>query len=90
MIEHQISCFAEEDTLAAFLKHIGDSGWRVVFEALRDGFNKENPRKPFPLWRNYVGIGADFKDLIGGLTNFDPAKRITAHKALEHKWFKDV
>lgn len=62
----------------------------MVFEVLRDGFNKENPRKPFSLWKNYVAIDADFKDLISGLTNFDPAKRITAHEALEHKWFKDV
>jgi serine/threonine protein kinase len=90
VIERQISYFAEEDTLAAFLEHIGDSRWRVVFETLRDGFNKKNPRKPFSLWKNYVGVDADFKDLISGSTNCDPAKRITARQALEHKWFEDV
>jgi serine/threonine protein kinase len=90
VIERQISYFAEEDTLAAFLKHLGDNRWRIVFETLRDGFNKDNPRKPFALWKNYAGIDANFKDLISGLTNFDPTKRITAHQALEHKWFKDV
>ncbi|PSS07171.1 hypothetical protein M430DRAFT_23320 [Amorphotheca resinae ATCC 22711] len=90
VIERQISYFAEEDTLAAFLRYLGDNRWRVVFEALRDGFNKENPRKPFSSWKNYAGIDADFKDLISGLTNFDPARRITAHEALEHRWFKDL
>jgi hypothetical protein len=30
--------------------------------------------KLFSLWNN---VDADFKDLIGGLTNFDPAKRLT-------------
>jgi hypothetical protein len=24
------------------------------------------------------------------LTNFDPAKRLTARQALEHEWFEDV
>ena len=82
-----MSYFADPDGLDALLKHLGDSPWCEIFRVTRDGFSKSNPRKPFSLWRN---VDADFKDLISGLTNFDPAKRLTAHEALAHRWFEDV
>jgi serine/threonine protein kinase len=86
-LERQISYFADEDGLNGLLKHLGDSPWCGVLNVIRDGFNETNPRKPFSLWKN---IDADFKHLIGGLMNFDPAKRLTAHEALVHRWFRDV
>ena len=87
VLERQISYFADENGLDALLKYLGDSPWRGIFEVIRNGFNKVNPRKPFCLWRN---VEADFKDFIGGLTDFNPAKRLTAHEALAHRWLKDV
>jgi serine/threonine protein kinase len=87
VLEHQISYFADQEGLAGFLEHLGDSPWVNIFQVIRDGFGKENPRRPFTLWGD---VEADFKDLIAGLTNFDPKKRITAHDALAHKWFADV
>jgi serine/threonine protein kinase len=73
--------------LDGFLKYLGESPWCEVLTVIRDGFTETNPRKPFSLWKN---IDADFKDLIGGLMKFDPAKRLTAHDALAHRWFRDV
>lgn len=88
VIERQISYFADADGITAFLKHLGDDNpWVQVFEIIRDGFNQENPRKPFYLWK---GTDEDFKSLICGMTNFDPTKRITAREALTHKWFEGV
>lgn len=87
VLERQISYFADMDGMNAFLKHLGDSPWCQIFEVLRDGFNESNPRKPFSLWK---GVKPDFKDLICGLMNIDPARRLTAHEALAHKWFRDV
>ncbi|GIK05575.1 hypothetical protein Aspvir_009688 [Aspergillus viridinutans] len=87
VLERQISYFADEDGLTGLLRHLGDSPWVRVFEVIRDGFTKENPRKPFALWK---GIDDDFKSLICAMTNFDPERRITAHEALAHKWFKGV
>lgn len=87
VLERQISYFADEDGLNVLLNHLGDSPWCEVLKVIRDGFNETNPRKPFSLWKN---LDADFKDLIGGLTNFDPAKRLTAHEALAHSWFGDL
>jgi serine/threonine protein kinase len=87
VLERQISYFADKDGLNALIAHLGDSPWCEVFKVLGEGFNKANPRKPFYLWQNVDG---DFKDLIGGLTNFDPTKRLTAHEALAHRWFSEV
>jgi serine/threonine protein kinase len=47
------------------------------------GFNEDNPHSSRK-------VDADFEDLIVGLTNFDPAKRLTTHETLAHKWFHDV
>lgn len=87
ILERQISYFADEEGLNVFLKYLGDSPWCQILEVLRDGFNKTNPRKPVSLWK---GIDEDFRDLITGLTKFDPEQRLTAKEALEHRWFRDV
>ena len=87
ILERQISYFADEEGLNAFLKYLGNSPWCQILEVLRNGFNKTNPRKPVSLWK---GIDEDFRDLISGLTKFDPAQRLTANEALEHRWFKDI
>ncbi|KAK2759986.1 hypothetical protein FQN54_002722 [Arachnomyces sp. PD_36] len=91
VIERQISYFADQDSFEAFMRHIGEaSPWCEIFKVLRDGFNAENPRRPFSLWEGKGVEDADFKDLVGALTHFDPAKRLTAHQALAHKWFDGI
>lgn len=87
VLEHQISYLADQEGLDGLLEHLGDSPWADVFRVIRDGFGAENPRRPLALWGD---VEADFKDLVAGLTNFDPKKRITAREALAHKWFADV
>ena len=89
VIERQISYFADEAGLDGFLKYLGDDNpWVRVFEVIRDGFNKESPRRPFSLWKSVVD--QDFQNLICAMTNFDPRKRITAREALAHRWFEGV
>lgn len=87
VIERQISYFADMDGLNGLLSHLQDNPWVQVFEVLRDSFNEDNPRRPFSLLKD---VDPTFKDLIAGLTNLDPAKRITAEKALQHEWFNDA
>ncbi len=89
VLGRQISYFADLDSLGGLFTHLGDSPWCQVLESLCCGFNKENPREPFALW-NMEPLDIDFKDLIGGLTSFDPVKRLTAGEALSHHWFQDV
>ncbi|EFE42800.1 hypothetical protein TRV_02520 [Trichophyton verrucosum HKI 0517] len=87
VIERQISYFADEDSIQEFLELIRESPWAEVFKITSDGFNNENPRKPFALWK---GVDPVFKDLICRMTHFNPRKRITARGALEHEWFKGI
>lgn len=87
VIERQISYFADEDGLRGLLENLGDNPWVPIFEVTRDGFSKDNPRKPFSLWK---GVDEGFKNLVRSMTNFNPEKRITAREALVHQWFENV
>ncbi|EFE35187.1 uncharacterized protein ARB_06144 [Trichophyton benhamiae CBS 112371] len=87
IIERQISYFANEDGINGLVKYLGDSPWVHIFQVIRDGFNSDNPRRPFALWKD---VDEDFKSLICGMTNLDPERRITADEALAHKWFEGV
>ncbi|KAL8717814.1 MAG: hypothetical protein Q9225_004987 [Loekoesia sp. 1 TL-2023] len=87
VLRRQISYFADPAGLLGFLNYIGEeSPWFEVFGDIID----KSPRQPFYLWKGWEDVDKDFKDLVGRLTNFDPAKRITAREALEHPWFKGV
>ncbi|KFZ01728.1 hypothetical protein V501_09833 [Pseudogymnoascus sp. VKM F-4519 (FW-2642)] len=92
ILERQLSYFAEPDTFDALLRYLGpESPWCEIFKVVRSGFNEQNRRKPFRLWKvEKPGFDEDFMDLVGAMTNFDPAKRITAREALAHRWFADV
>lgn len=87
IIERQILYFANEDGINGLVKYLGDSPWVHIFKVIRDGFNSDNPRRPFALWKD---VDEDFKSLICGMTNLDPERRITADEALAHKWFEGV
>lgn len=88
VLERQISYFAHDwDSVEGLMAHVGDHPWAKLFSIIIEGFGKDNPRKPLTHWR---GIEEDFRDLLLKLTNVDPAKRITAKEALEHRWWEDV
>ncbi|GKZ69631.1 hypothetical protein AnigIFM50267_004849 [Aspergillus niger] len=87
VIERQISYFADKDGFHGFLECLDDNPWADVFNITLNGFNQENPVRPFLLWK---GVDDDFKSLICAMTNFDPRRRLTAREALAHKWFDDA
>ncbi|OAF59192.1 hypothetical protein VC83_04335 [Pseudogymnoascus destructans] len=91
ILERQLS-YWEPGTFDALLSHLDpESHWCEIFTVVRSGFNVQNPREPFRLWKGEKpGFDQDFKDLVGGMTSFDPAMRITTRGALAHKWFSDV
>ncbi|TIC93992.1 Mitogen-activated protein kinase mpkC [Colletotrichum higginsianum] len=85
VLRRHISYFADMDGFGGLLSHIGEDN--PFFNRLIDlttDFDASKPRSPFALW-HYVD--EELRDLIGKMTNFDPARRITAHEALEHPWF---
>ncbi|OHF04517.1 calcium/calmodulin dependent protein kinase [Colletotrichum orchidophilum] len=86
ILRRHISYFADETGFKGLLQHIGDDN--PFFQRLIDlagDFDADKPRKPFAMW-HYVDV--EFRDLIAKMTNLDPARRITAHGALEHPWFQ--
>lgn len=87
ILERQLSYFGEFDSIKALIDYLGDNPWRQVFEILYEGFSSEYPQKSFRLMG---GLDPIFQDLIVRLTDFDPAKRITAHEALNHPWFEGI
>jgi hypothetical protein len=47
VLERQISYFADEEGLEGLCKHLGDTNpWVQVFDILRGGSSKDNPRRP--------------------------------------------
>lgn len=87
VLERQISYFADADGIQGFLENIRESPYAEIFRVIRDGFGKENPRRPFALWK---GVDPVFKDLVCRTTAFNPPNRITAREALAHPWFGGV
>ncbi|KFY43408.1 hypothetical protein V494_02007 [Pseudogymnoascus sp. VKM F-4513 (FW-928)] len=89
-LQRQVSYFGNLEGVQGLLKHIGDGGTNCqVLQMLWEDRHEEYiPYKPFSEWTDVTDVV--FMDLIRGLTNLDPAKRITAAEALEHPWFKDV
>ncbi|TKW50694.1 Cyclin-dependent kinase 1 [Colletotrichum tanaceti] len=85
VLRRHISYFADEDGIKGLLLHIGEDN--PFFERLIDlasDFDASKPRSPFALWQY---VDEELRDLIAKMTNFDPARRITAHEALNHPWF---
>lgn len=89
-LQRQVSYFGDQEGVEGLLKHIGDDDVNCqVLQMLGEDRHEENiPYKPFSEWADVTDVV--FKDLIRGLTNLDPAKRITARQALDHPWFADV
>lgn len=85
ILRRHISYFGEEEGLKGLLKWIGEEN--PFFDRLVElagTFGPGNLREPFEKWHF---VDESFRDLVGRMTNLDPAKRITAKEALEHPWF---
>ncbi|KFY25144.1 hypothetical protein V493_04808 [Pseudogymnoascus sp. VKM F-4281 (FW-2241)] len=88
--QRQVSYFGDSEGVEGLMKHIGDDdvNCQVLRMLWEDRHEEYIPYKPFREWADVTDVV--FKDLIRGLTNLDPAKRITARQALEHPWFIDA
>ncbi|OTB01939.1 hypothetical protein M426DRAFT_323039 [Hypoxylon sp. CI-4A] len=90
ILERQISTFAEWNDFESYLDYLGRRhSWTSELRRIGDTFGKDNPRRPFDLWKSDA-LDPEFKDLIKKMTNFDPRRRFTAREALNHAWFHDV
>ncbi|CAJ2501966.1 Uu.00g048190.m01.CDS01 [Anthostomella pinea] len=87
VLERQISYFADAEGFSGLMHHLGDSLRVEDFKVALECSNEDNPLKPVALWGH---VDPDLRDLVGRLTNFDPAKRLTAREALDHRWFSET
>ncbi|KAM7185878.1 serine/threonine protein kinase [Rhypophila sp. PSN 637] len=88
ILQRHISYFGHEDDFKGLLQHVGEDN--VFFDrliTLAGDFDAERPRKPFAMWEY---VDSELRDLVIQMTNLDPGRRITARKALEHPWFRQV
>lgn len=86
ILRRHTSLFGDEDGFRGLLQYIGEEN--PLFEpliALARDFDGLRPREPFAMW-HYVD--ATFRDLVVGMTNLNPEKRLTAREALLHPWFR--
>lgn len=86
-LQRQVSYFGDQEGLNGLMKHVSDEEVNCQVLGMLWGERIEDyiPYKPFSDW---PGVDdAAFKDLILGMTNLDPTKRVTARQALEHPWF---
>lgn len=88
ILRRHVSYFADEDSLKGFLSHIQMDN--PFFERVADlvtTFVPGDLRQPIEKWRY---LEPDLKDLVSKMTIMDPARRITAKEALEHRWFNQT
>ncbi|CAJ1394279.1 unnamed protein product [Effrenium voratum] len=86
---------SEIDTIFKIFQRLGTPN-----EATWPGLSELPHFKPtFPHWASRswgqirdtaAKVGADGVDLLDRLTRYDPRRRITAQRALEHPYFRDV
>jgi serine/threonine protein kinase len=85
-LQRQVSYFGDQEGLNGLIKHVGDE--EVNCQILRDLWEARTeddvPYEPFSDWPDVSD--AAFKDLIRGMMNLNPTKRVTAGQALEHPW----
>lgn len=87
-LQRLVSYFGDEEGLKGLMKHVGDDDTNCqILSMLWEEQNAEYvDYKPFSEWPE-VQKDESFRDLIKGLMNLDPGRRITAVQALGHPWF---
>ncbi|KAI0479965.1 kinase domain-containing protein [Xylaria cf. heliscus] len=91
-LQRQVSYFGTRDSVDGLAAHVGDEGvnGEVLDMLWADRAADYHSYRPFREWADVGDGGAGFEDLVLGMVNLDPAKRITARRALEHPWFTGV
>ena len=71
------------------MKHVGDeeANCEILGMLWEDRAADYIPYVPFSEWED---VDSTFKDLIQGLNNLDPSRRLTARQALDHPWFEGI
>jgi serine/threonine protein kinase len=85
-LQRQVSYFGDLEGLDGLMKHVGDDeiNCQVLQMLWKERTEDYIPYQPFSDWPDVSDEA--FKDLIRGMMNLNPTKRVTARQALEHPW----
>ncbi|KAI9651647.1 MAG: hypothetical protein M1831_000550 [Alyxoria varia] len=88
-LQRQVSFFGDQEGLDGLMKHVGDEdvSCRILQTLWEERAEEYIPYVPFAEWPEVDD--AAFRELVLGMMNLDPTKRITARQALDRPWFAD-
>lgn len=86
-LQRRVSYSGDAEGLNGLMTHVGDEQVNCqVLSMLWDERNEAHiPYEPFSQWPDLHDEA--FIDLMKGLMNLDPVRRLSAHQALQHPWF---
>ncbi|KAK5118069.1 hypothetical protein LTR62_004115 [Meristemomyces frigidus] len=88
-LQRQVSLFGDREGLNGLMTHVGDEGLNcqmlsLLWEDRNEEYHSYEPLSEWPDLHDQ-----SFMDLMKGLLNLDPARRLTARQALHYPWFLD-
>jgi serine/threonine protein kinase len=89
-LQRQVSYFGDPDGIRGLLNHVADDeiSCQLLQMLWEERAGEDIGYEAFSAWTNVPD--PEFKDLIRGLTNLDPTRRLSARQALEHPWFAQL
>lgn len=72
-------------------RQVNDKNWSEAMKEaseVADLAAKDQPELRFTWWSQELGAAA--QDIISGMTNLDPAARITIDHILSHRWWQEI
>ena len=88
-LQRQISYFPNRENFNGLITHVGDNelDCEVLGMLWDDRVADYHPYQPFSNWEDVQD--PLFREVIEGMMQLDPVKRISAQEALDHPWFSE-
>lgn len=89
-LQRQIFYFPDRESFNGLITHVGDNtlSCQVLGMLWDDRVADYHSYEPFPSWAE-VGDSL-FQEVVIGMMQLDPTRRISAQQALGHSWFQEI
>ncbi|KAF2501351.1 serine/threonine protein kinase [Lophium mytilinum] len=87
-LQRQISYFPDRDNFNGLITHVGDNelSCQVLGMLWDDREADYHSYEPFSSWKDVED--SLFREVVAGMMQLDPTRRISAQQALDHAWFR--